>query len=168
VNTAYAVIGNFGSLDWNVSIYDALSGVSKLAVSVRDKANVLSLAYSMHKVNKKLAEFFKRSDGLMDGSIKPDANLKPVTKEDVLAMGYTLNKIHQTISQNIEAMTQVGLQNNSLTASSLSRLNHYNERVLDLADWVEAVQLSEFTNEVFNRAHLEVERGELFDLAQVQ
>jgi hypothetical protein len=168
VNTAYAVIGNFGSLDWNASIYDALSGVSKLAVSVRDKANVLSLAYGMHKVNKKLAEFFKRSDGLMDGSIKPDPNPRPVTKEDVLTMGYTLNKIHQTLSQNIEAMTRVGLQNNSLTASSLLKMSHYNERVLDLADWVEAVQLKEYTNEVFDRAHLEIERGELFDLAQVE
>lgn len=168
MNTAYAVIGNFGSLDWDVSIYDALSGVSKLAVSVRDKANVLSLAYTMHKVNKKLAEFFKRTDGLMDGSIKPDPNLKPPTKEDVLAMGYTLNKIYQTLSQNLEAMNRVGLQNNSLTSSSIIKLRNFNERILDLADWIEAVQLSEYTNQVFDRAHLETERGELFDLAQVQ
>jgi hypothetical protein len=168
VNTAYAVIGNFGSLDWNVSIYDALSGVSKLAVSVRDKANVLTLAYTIHKVNRKLEEFFKKTDGVMDGSIKPDPDAKPVTKEDVLAIGYSLNQIHQTLSQNIQAVSRVGLLNNSLAASSILKLKLYNERILDLADWVEAVQLSEYTNEVFARAHSEMERGELFDLAQVQ
>jgi hypothetical protein len=52
VTNASIVIGSFGSLDWNVRVYAALSGVSRLAISVRDRANVLRTAYDLHKVNR--------------------------------------------------------------------------------------------------------------------
>ncbi|MGC1618252.1 MAG: hypothetical protein WA765_07145 [Candidatus Acidiferrum sp.] len=168
MNDACIVIGNFGTLDWDVVFYEALSGASRLAVHVRDRANVISLAYSLHKVNKALMEFFKKVDEAMEGKVLRDPNAKPVTSEDVKILGYRLYELHRTISRNYEAMARVGLANNSLTGGSMRSLKAYSERILDLADWVEAVQLPDHINKVFDRAKLEKERGELFDLAQVQ
>jgi len=65
-------------------------------------------------------------------------------------------------------MEQAKLLNYSLIAGSLSEFRRYSERILDLADWFEAVQLSDFQNEIFDRADRERQQGNIFDLSQVE
>jgi hypothetical protein len=166
-NTASLLIETFGSFEWNADVYDLMSGVSRLASIARSKANVLSIAYSLHKANRKLEEFLRTSDGVLDGSIKPKPAEKPITNEDIRRIGYTLHQMHSTIAQILASLKRVNLTNNSLTASSIQRMSGFNERIMDLADWIEAIQLPETTTAVFERAESEKEMGELFDLAQV-
>jgi hypothetical protein len=104
----------------------------------------------------------------MEGRVKPEPNAKPVTAEDVRTWGYNLNQLHQTMCQIFEVLARVGLLNNSLIAGPLRTFKSYSERILDLADWIEAVQLPEHLTEVFDRAKREKERGQLFDLSQVE
>jgi len=80
----------------------------------------------------------------------------------------TLRRLHRTIHTIIEASKHIGLTNNSLTAGPLRNIEYWGEEVIELADLAELTQSEDVIQSIYDRAAQEKERGELYDLDQVE
>jgi hypothetical protein len=158
------VLNSIGNPEWNAPVYGALSFASRLAISLRHRGKVLQLARLVHRANRYLQDFFEVVDEAMEGKRQPARDAETLTPERLKAMGFTLVQLHQTMKSTYDAMAEAGLTNNSVIASSLVKYHAYSERILDLADWLESAQLSDYVREVFDRAATERARGAVFSL----
>lgn len=161
-----ALVG-FDSLEWNAHVYEALSGVSYLAISVRNKANVLNLAFKVRRVNLSLNEFFEKVELAAAGKLPRDPNSKPATREQIQETAFNLSQLHRSIIESYAALARVGLLNNSLTSGALRKLNENGERILDIADWFDLLNQQDQFNKTFDRAAQEKAEGRTVDLDQV-
>ena len=80
----------------------------------------------------------------------------------------TLRRLHRTLETIPKAAKHIGLTNNSLTAGSLQNIEHWGEEIIELADLAELTQSEEVIQSIYDRAAQEKERGELYDLGQVE
>lgn len=168
MSTAAAVINSFDSLEWNATIYEALSGTSRLAITIRNKANVLRIAYALRMVNRTLGGFFQKIDDAVNGRLPKNPDGEIATPERIQEVAYTLSELYDKIVYIQKAMDRAGLLNNSLTSGQLRRLLSHSERILDLADWLDLANHPEYVSEVFTRAAKEREQGKLLDLKEVE
>jgi heme exporter protein D len=168
VNTAAVVIGNLGAYDWNARVYDTLALASRLAASVRDRANVLRIAYHLRELNKGLVRIREITNAAMEGKIKPNPNAEPVTRQTLRSNADNFEQMYRTLEYLLESLRRAGLANNSLTAASFRGLEGTIEPIANLADWFDVASQPEEVGRLFDRAKKERESGELIDLAQVE
>ncbi len=168
MNSAATVINSLDSLEWNASIYEALSSVSRLALTIRKKANVLRIAYSLHAVNRTIEDFLKRVDDAANGRIPKTPAAEAASPERLQEVAFSLSQLYDTILYTHKAMDRAGLLNNSLTSGQLRKLQNHTERILDLADWLDLANHPEYVNEVFARAATERAQGKMLDLSEVE
>jgi hypothetical protein len=172
VSTAATIIQSFETYELNTRLYGILSLASRLAASVKNRTNALHLAYGLHRTNRSLTEMFEKiqaaADAAAGGSLPPDPNAEPLTPQRLRQVGDNLTQLYNTLDYIVEAARRAGLFNNSLTASSLQRMNSYKERIVDLVDWCEVAAEPEHVNALFQRANEEKERGDVFNLNQVE
>jgi hypothetical protein len=152
--------------DFSAEVYGTLSLASRMASTMKNRANVLRLAYNLHNVNRKLQSLFDTVDEAVTGKRQPaqTKNQEPPTPARLRASADSLEELARTIDYVLEASRRVGLCNNSLTAGPLRKFKAYRERLVDLADWLELIAEPKATAELFARAAQERERGEMFDL----
>src|SRR5580658_4477764 len=98
MSTAPAVISSFDILEWNATIYEALSNASRLAITIRDKANVLRIAYSLHGVNRTLEDFFRKVDDAANGRLPKNPDTELGTPERIQEVAYALSELHEKIA----------------------------------------------------------------------
>ncbi len=156
------------SPEWNADVYGALSSLSRVAAAVRNKANVIRFAYSLHSANRAFKTLFEKTDAAMnDTTPKPVPDAEIPTPQKLLDTADNLMKLSRSIDYVYESLRRVGLTNNSLTAGSLSKFRGYRQPIEDLADWFEVMAQSDEVKAIFDRASAERERGELFDLERI-
>lgn len=168
MSTAAAIINNFGTYDWDAHVYGVLSSASRLAVNVSNQANVIRIAYRLHKVDSELTRFFGKVDAAMQGKSHADPKAEPPTPESLRATADNLEHLYRTLDYVYESLRRVGLTNNSLTAAYLRNIHRHGESILDLADWFEVTAQADQVESIFDRAKQQKERGELVNLAEVE
>ncbi len=168
MSTAATVISNLGTYNWNARIYDSLALASRLAATVKNRGHVLRLAYNFRNLDKNLSEFLEILNKSMEGKRKADPNVEPVTPQTLRSSADNLEQLYLTLDYIVEASRRAGLMNNSLTAGSVRGIQKNVEPIGNLADWFDLASQPEATDQIFEIAKQEKERGELSDLAQVE
>lgn len=168
MNGAVSTIDFLGTLEWNAELHGALSVVSRLALSVKKRANVIHVAAFLRTTNRKLRLLFDTIDAAVEGKIAPDPNAEPLTPQKIHQVASEVEQLAHVIDYVYESLRRVGLTNNSLTAGQLRAFHGYHEPLLDLADWIELAAQSEQVEAIFKRAAEERERGEVADLQRVE
>ena len=161
------VIKALDSPEWNADVYGALSSLSRLAAAMQSKANVIKLAFILRRMNRNISSLFETVKAAEEGRLKPDANAEVPTPQRLMDSSDKLMKMSRYIEYLYELLRRVGLTNNSLTAGNLKSIKCYSERIVDLADWFEAMAQSKEIEAIYERATGERERGEIFDLERI-
>jgi hypothetical protein len=167
LTASIAVIQALDSPEWNADVYGALSSVSRVAAAVRNKANVIKLAYNLRSANRVFESIVEKTDAAMKGTLKPEPSDEVPTPQKLLDTSDNLMKMSRTIDYVYESLRRVGLTNNSLTAGPLDKFRSYRQPMEDLADWLEVMAQSDEVKAIFDRASAERERGEIFDLERI-
>lgn len=162
-----AVLKALDSPEWNADVYGALSSVSRVAAAVRNQANVIRLAYSLHSANRAFKTLFEKTDAAMNETLKPEPGAEIPTPQKLLDAADNLMRLSRGIEYVYESLRRVGLTNNSLTAGNLAKFRGYRQQIDDLADWFELIAQSDEVKAIFDRASAERERGEIFDLERI-
>jgi hypothetical protein len=163
---AIAVLSNFERDRWNADIYGAMALASQLSVLVQKRALTIRLAYYFWRLNSTLEGFFADVRKAIQAAVPKDLAL--VAPERVLEMAQDLRKVHRTIEHIYGSAKRAGLTNNSLTAGALKSVCSYNEDVLELAELLELSLKPELVESIYDRARAERERGDIFDLSEVE
>jgi NADPH:quinone reductase-like Zn-dependent oxidoreductase len=166
--TAANFLISVGPEEWDAKIYGVLSSTSSLVVAVRNRANVVRIAYSLYKINKTLAETFSNMYERLEGKRPVEPVTEPVTPQRLHEVADNVDRLARMLEYLCEQMKRARLTNNSLTAGSLYGIQKRVEEIKDVADWFETAAQSDEVNAVFDRAQGEKERGEVFDLSQVE
>jgi len=166
--TPARVFQSFEAYEWDTEVFGALSLASRLAVSVKNKANVLKLAYAFHTINKAMNSLFDTFDKAIEGQLPVvEQTEEPVTPQRFRMAADNLLHLSRTLDYVYESCHRVGLLNNSLAAGSLRKMKSRSKELADIADWFELAAMPEQVGEIFDRAKQEKERGDLFDLSEV-
>lgn len=168
MSTAATVINSLGTYDWNARVYDVLALASRLAASVRDRGNVLRVAYHLRNANKNLTEFLGIVNDAMEGKRKPDPNAEPVSIQTMRSSADNLEQLYRTLEYVVEGCRRAGLMNNSLTAGSLREIQRQLDPIANLADWLDLAAQPEAVDKIFQATEQEKEEGRLIDLTQVE
>jgi len=167
MSTAATVIGSLGTHNWNARVYDTLALASRLAAAVKNKGNVLRIAYHLRDLNKTVAKFVGVVDSAMKGELKPNPNAETITPETLRSNADNFEQLYRTLDYIVEASRRAGLTNNSLTSASVRGLQKNLDAIGNLADWFDLASQPEAVNQIFETAKQERERGDLIDLARV-
>ena len=165
--TAANFLNSVGPDEWDARVYAALSSTSSLVASVRNRVNVVSIAYSLYKINKTLADMFSNIYGTLEGKRPAEPSTEPVNAQRLHEAAENVDRLARTLEYMCEQMKRARLTNNSLTAGSLNAIRKRVGEITDVADWFETAAQSEEVNAMFVRAQGEKERGDVYDLSQV-
>lgn len=172
MSIAEAVISNLGPYDWNAQVYKALALASDLAAAIKNRGNMILVAYRLREVNKSLETLIE----LVNSSMKSEApkretklcSAKHVTPQVLRSNADNFEQMFRTLEYVAEGLRRAGLANNSLTASSVRNLEKFLDPIANLADWFDVASQPEAVERIFEKARKERENGELTDLAQVE
>jgi len=165
VGTAIAVLGNFESDRWDADVYAAMALASQLSALVKSRALTVSFAYQLWKLNSSLSEFFSEVRKAIEKGASPDED---VTPERILEAAQTLRKLHGRIKTIYAAAKHSGLTNNLLTAGQFHNISKHGDNLLELVELLELSLNPEVIQAIFDRASAERDRGEVFELSQVE
>jgi hypothetical protein len=167
LGTPISVIQALDSPEWNADVYGALSSLSRLASALRNKANVLHLAFSLYKLNGALKSLFATVGLAMSGELKLAPGAEVPTPQRLRDSSDKLMKLSRDLEYIYQLLRRVGLTNNSLVGGNLAKLRGYESSIEDLADWFDLMAQSDEVKIIFERASRERDRGEIFDLEHV-
>ncbi len=169
MNTSDVILDNFRSYEWNARMYGVLSAASRVAATVKNRTNVIKLAYRLRTLNKLVTDIVDNVNAGMEGKLPPPAkDEKPLTPQQIREQADRFEHLHRMLEYIYESLRRVGLTNNSLTAASLSSIHRHTDAIANFADWLDLASQPEQVESLFTRAKQEKERGELIDLAQVE
>jgi len=151
-----------------IGALDSLSLTSALAAAAKRRSNVVSIAWSLWKVDGHVKNFLERVNGIIEGRIKVETPDEPLTRPKIEGLIDSLDMIARNIDYIHESMKRAGLTNNSLTAGSLKSLVGHREGILDVADWLDASLKTDENAAILARASRERESGQTVDLDQVR
>jgi hypothetical protein len=158
------VLSRFDSDDWNAQFYAVMTLASRLALLVKSHSQVFKLAIRLRRLDSALSKLFRERVY----KILESPQVQTVDPEKVREGIITLRRLHRTIHTIIKASKHIGLTNNSLTAGPLRNIEHWGEEIIELADLAELTQSEDVMQSIYDRAAHEKERGELYDLNQVE
>src|SRR5579863_123114 len=164
VSVAQAVVSSLGTYNWNAKVYDTLALASRLAASVKNRGNVIRIAYHLRELNKSLEKLIATVNAAMRGEVKLVQGAEPPTAQVLRSNADNFEQMYRTLEYIIEGSRRAGLANNSLTASSIRNLQGCIEPIANLADWFDLASQPEAVGRIFDRARKERENGELTDL----
>jgi len=168
VSVAETVISNLGAYNWNAKVYDTLALASRIAAAVKNRGNVIRIAYHLRELNKSLEKLIELVNSAMKGEIKQSPNAEQVTAQVLRSNADNFEQMYRTLDYIVEGSRRAGLTNNSLTASSVRGLQRRIDPIANLADWFDLASQPDAVGRIFERAKRERESGELTDLAQVE
>jgi hypothetical protein len=115
-----------------------------------------------------LAEMLSNVHDSLEDKLPATPPAEPITPQRIQEAGDNLARLARMLEYLYEQSKRAGLTNNSLTAGSLNGIRKRVEQVKDLADWFDTAAHSEEVDAIFARSKEERERGEIFDLPQVE
>ncbi len=161
------VLNALGSAEFESRAFDLVSLASGLAAKAKSRTSSLALSYSLFKLNRKIATVLDDFHDMLEGKKPAPAPDATVTREQMLTTADTFDYCHRAVEYIYEGARRARLTNNSLTAGNLASLRKRGEELLDIAVWLETIADEEFVKTTFDRAELEKESGEIYDLSQV-
>jgi hypothetical protein len=161
-----------GSDRWNARLYAGLSISSEMAANLNGSRNLTFRLLEQWKIfhhlgqmnrilGETLLEFDQFAERFKDGSVQ---DFRP--SEDYRAFrDSTLRQfsIHARLVSQFR-----GLRQNLLMRKRLDRFEAFSERLLDMADWLDAMSSPEETRAKFDAALEELSRGEVVPWSAVQ
>lgn len=166
MSASATVLANFGRNQWNARVYGSLSIASRIASLVKDRRQAVRLAFLLRKLNNSLASFFEEIYLRIEGKIPPQSPAEPLTAERAQNALHSLRELSTSLFETYEGAKSKRLTNNSLLAGPFSRLRTYSEDISELADWLEMSLDLKPVEEIFERARLEAEQGDVFNIKQ--
>ncbi len=148
-------------------MYESLSVASRLSSMVKDRTQIFYLAYHIRRMNHKLSGIFEELYLVLEGK-KPAPPPEPMSPERIQTAINSFRQLYSIMSGITAEAKRKRLFNNSLLAGQLLRLTALSDEVLELSDWIEmAVQERDQVDRLFVRAKAEKDRGEIYDISQV-
>jgi hypothetical protein len=165
-----AVLDTIGSYQWNADVYGSLSVASRLAAIIKERSAFIKLSYDLRRLNSKINGFLDQFHGIMEGRIPPSQNAvsEPLTPERHENAIRLMRQLSAVLADVYLSAKRKRYTNNSLVAGPLSTLHQNAETISEMADWLVMALHPEGFEQVFDRANQERERGEVFDIGQVQ
>jgi hypothetical protein len=164
MGTAMAVLGNFETDRWDADVYSAIALASRLSALVKSRAALIKFAFQLRKLNSSLSNFFV---GVRSAIEKGD-EAADVTPERIQEADQALKKLHGTLKALYIVCKRYGLTNSSITAGQLNSMAKYADDVLELEELLQLSLSPEIVQAIYRRAESERERGEVFELSQVE
>jgi hypothetical protein len=168
VNNAAAVLDNVGTYEWNEKVYSALSLASRVASSIKNRANAFKLAYNLYSLNGLLVKFLTTVHDGAQGKLPTNPDAEPVTPKRLRDAADQLENLFHTLDYIYEGCRRAGLTNNSLTAASVNSIHRQSEELAVLADWCAVLSQPDEVDVIFERAKDQRENGELLGFSQVR
>ena len=166
--TAVTVLNNFGIDGWNARVYGSLSLASQVSIMVKTRAQAFRVSYLLWKLNSNVNQFFLKVDDILSGKIVCPPSAEPITPQqftqganDLLRLGLTLNGIYENARRQ-------RLTNNSLIAGPATALRAHADHFFEMAEWFESLAHRDELERVFANAQEERQRGDVFELSQVE
>jgi len=154
-----------GSDLWNARVYSGLSVASELAARLDKSRLVASSLLSswavyrkLGKLNRDLDEIFKEYDRPVPFPVELPGKMIQDGR-DILLKLYADCKRLESPSNDLPL--------HALISKRLARLQIQSERILDIADWFDAMITPEETNAKFESALSDLARGDVVPLASV-
>lgn len=164
MGTAVVVIQSIQAENWYADLYGALSLAYRLAALIKSKAAVIRLARHVRDLDDILNRFFKDMHAVMKKGAPKDTDTSP---ERLAEAVQGLQKLHSMLNRFHQAFKLARLTNNSLLAAHLDSINKHNENLVELLELLELSAQPDVIDSIYNRAHREKSRGEIFDLSEV-
>ncbi len=164
MGAAVSFLGNIELDRWYADIYGAVSLAFRLSSLVKDRAATVKLAYHIRRLDSVLSNFFVEIHKAIEKGMPKG---REVTPENIAEACESLYKLHSILEKFHEACKRARLTNNSLMAGAIRSINNYNDEVLELSDLLKLSLQPEVIKSIYNRAKIERERGEIFDLSEV-
>jgi len=155
-----------GSDLWNARVYAGLSVASELAAGLDKPRHAAFPLYSSWKIYRRFGRLNRELDEIFKEYDRPDP-LRPVVPGEMMRDGRDiLLQLYSDCKRLQSPLDGIPLQ--GLIRTRLARLQVQSERILDLADWFDAMSTPEETNARFNALAEDVAEGNFVPLASVQ
>ncbi|MGH9683245.1 MAG: hypothetical protein ACRD4S_06520, partial [Candidatus Acidiferrales bacterium] len=127
-----AILDNFDLYRWNADVYGAMALASRLAVLVKDRAETVTLASKLRRLNSLLSELF---DEIYKAIERGEIRRRPgITPEVILGASGILLQLHDLLDSMYRVCKRARLTNNSATAAALKSISDYTEEIKELSD----------------------------------
>ncbi len=156
----------FGSNLWNARVYAGLSAASELADSLdRPRAAAFSL-FSTWRIYRRLGRLNRDLDEIINEYDRP-VPFSPEMPSEMIRTGRDILLQLYADCKRLQSGPE-GTPLRGLISKRLARLQMQSERVLDIADWFDAMSISEETNAKFDAALADLAKGDVVPWAAAQ
>jgi hypothetical protein len=161
-----------GSDLWNARVYAGISAASELAAELHRPKRLFFLLSRLWRIygelgrmNRGLDEIFEKWDRLSIGN-EDGVTQRTLAPEDYRAFRDVVLRWHAVHMRLLSV--EDGFPRNALMRERLARFEAHSERLLDLADWLDAMSNPEETNAKFDAGLADLARGDVLPWAAVQ
>lgn len=168
MTTAALAIGSLVSPEFDNEIYSTVSFAANLSAALRNRANVMRLAWYLHRMNKSTRTLLDFVDDVLSGKRPVDKPAEPVTPRKLQEVADNLYYMVRVMEFQCEEMRRARLTNNSLIAGALQTFYSNLEPLKDLADWIDLAGRPEDIDSVFARGKEEKERNEVYEVNRAE
>lgn len=168
MTTAAIAIGNLASAEFDSEVYSTVSFAAKLSLAVRSRANVMQLAWSLHRINKSVRSLLEMVEDTLSGERPVDKNAEPLTPRKVQELADNLYYVVRVMEYQCEEMRRARLTNNSIIAGALRMFQSNLEPLKDLADWIDLAARPDEVNAIYKRGQEEKERNEVYEVNRAE
>jgi hypothetical protein len=160
-----------GSNLWNARLYSCLAMASELSASLDQPSLVGSaplnprLNRQLDRLNRSVDEMLKAADEAIERQ-SPDPFPQSLTSDGFCALRDFVLRLHFLCAGLLSF--QGAASGNSLRQNRTARLESNNERLLDLADWLDAMSTPEETSAKFEAALEALAKGDVIPWAAVK
>jgi hypothetical protein len=167
---AAVAVAYIGTDRWNADVYGALSFASRLAEAVKQQRLAYQIRYFLWRVNGRIEFMLDDIHAKLEEAIaeaeKGNAPSEPSDPSRIHTAVASIQQLHAILDGIYQVAIRHRLTNNSVLAASIHRLHHNDERIVELAEWIQDLTNPAPLENIFEAARGEYERGETVVLAE--
>ena len=151
---------------WNARVYAGLSIASELAAALSRPTSASSSIFAAWKIYWRLGRLNRDLDEILNEYDRPIAFPVSVSCDRIRQGRDILLRLHADCNRLLA--DEYGAALRTLTGSRLARLRAQSERILDVADWFDAMSTPEEVSERFKVAQAEFAHGDVVPWSAVR
>jgi hypothetical protein len=167
---AAVAVAYIGTDRWNADVYGTLSFASRLAEAVKQQRLAYQVRYFLWRVNGRIEFMLDDIHAKLEEAIaeaqKGKASSEPSDPSRIHNAMASIQQLHSILDGIYRAAIHHRLTNNSALAASIHRLHRNDERIVELAEWIQDLTNPDPLEKIFDAARAEFERGETVVLAE--
>ncbi len=168
---AAVAVAYIGTDRWNADVYGTLSFASRLAEAVKQQRIAYQVRYFLWKVNGRIESMLddvhaKLEEAIAEAEKAPATSSKSSDRSRIENAIASIQQLHVILDGIYQAANHHRLTNNSALAASIHRLHRNDERIVELAEWIQDLTNPDPLEKIFEAARAEFERGESVALAE--